>query len=99
MKNFRGPKQSMITWLAAKGRAGNVNEMLLQHFISLNSYLSGATLRDYLVATLGPLVVQPGDSVPELKRIIDLFFITKMSIADPVQAEAAFWADSSKEFN
>ena len=93
---FRVNRSILQLWFSQKGRSGNINEMILQHFNSLGGIKANNCGKEAIQEKMRALGFGAGMNSREA---LDKFFINKMSNTNPTRAQELFFASQSNEFN
>ena len=90
---FNDKASKIRSWMASNGESGSAYDMLMAHFSGLSGLANG-TLYDHVDATLTNL-----GYTGTLNDKLSAFFVATTSVANPRDAERAFWANSSYSFS
>lgn len=93
-KVFQSYPSNIKSWLGAKGFNGEFSDALTNYFKSKSGLTSNATLFDHINTTVNAFGYS-GTLGDQMRR----FFTVKTGLENPVDAENAFWANSSLDFS
>lgn len=90
---FKVDNQTLINFFRIKGRTGNLNEMMLQHFFALDGSVVGLNVIDAIKRNM--IVLSFMNSTTSLNQALMSFFLFKTANSDPVRQQELFFSDPS----
>jgi hypothetical protein len=91
---FQAESSRINGWLTGKGYTGELSDKLITYFQTKSGLTTGKTLTDHIITTINSLGYT-GSTDDQLNQ----FFTVKTGKTNRIDAENAFWADSSLDFS